>query len=462
MTQWQAPGLAAVIVRDDRVLFMKGFGLRELGKPEPVTPSTVFPLASCSKSFTALALAMLVDDGKIAWDDPVRRHLPYFHLADPSADAAVTLRDLLCHRTGVAGHDALWYRAPWTLEERIRKAGRLELAQPFRGGFQYQTIFFGAAGLAASRAAGMPWEELVRRRILEPLDMTSAAPTFAGAAQRELASPHRRDDGGSVRICERYPLEQPDPAGSIHACVRDLERYLRFQLGDGSWQGRRLVSSKSLRETHMPQALLRLEGYTRVMNPETRFLTYGLGWIVQDYRGREILMHGGAIDGFRAHLTLVPEERLGIALVNNLDGCFLNLALSNQILDLYFGAPVRDWSAYYLGIEAEERRLQKERARQLRADKGAAPPLSLADYAGRYRDVAYGDCTIALEAGRLHWRWGSFDFPMEPLDGHTFLVNQRPMVDAPVRFTVAGGKVEAVRVLQRDFRRVDHALSPGP
>jgi CubicO group peptidase (beta-lactamase class C family) len=457
LAQWRVPGLAAVIVHDDRVIFLKGFGVRELGKAAPVTPDTIFPLASCTKPFTTLALAMLADEEKLAWDDPVRRHVPFFRLADPLADGQVTLRDLVCHRTGIAPHELLWYRAPWPLEERIRKVGRLELEKPFRTTFQYQTVMFGTAGLAAGRAAGTTWDELVQRRILDALGMKTASAHFPGAAAGlELASPHRKDEAGTVRLIPRYPLEQPDPAGTVHACVRDLAAFLRFQLGDGTWQGRRLVSAKNLAETQTAHILLRLEGYARTMNPDTHFLGYGLGWIVQDYRGKRILMHGGAIDGFRAHFTLVPEARLGIALLNNLDGCFLNLALSNQLLDLYYGLPARDWSAYFLKMHADDQRYDRERARRLRAeDKGTPPPLPLANYVGTYRDSAYGDGEIRLEAGRLSWHWGALVLPLEPFNGNTFLVNTAPLVDALFTFGVGSdGRVESLHQLDRAFRKV--------
>jgi CubicO group peptidase (beta-lactamase class C family) len=270
-----------------------------------------------------------------------------------------------------------------------------------------------------------------------------------------LASPHRRGDDGKVRLIERYPLHEPDPAGSLHASIRDLERYLRFQLGDGTWHGRRLLSERSLVEPHTPQVVVRLEGFTELMNPETRFLTYGLGWIVQDYRGKRILMHGGAIDGFRAHLTLVPEEKLGIALLNNLDGSYLNLALSNQILDLYWGAPPRDWNAFYLAIHEEDRKLERERARRLRAEKrGPPPPLPLADYTGTFTDAAYGDCTVVLHEGRLRWRWSSHDCPLEAFNGNTFLMNQPPLTDILVTFEPgADGRLAEMRALSRVFRR---------
>ena len=174
------PGAAVAVVRNGDVLFSCQ-GVREAAGRDPITPDTLFPLASCSKAFTTTAMAMLVDEGKMAWDDPVRKHLPSFRLADPLADRAVILRDLLCHRTGLGTHDLLWYRAPWTPEDAVRRAGLLPLDKPFRSAFQYQSTMFTAAGLAVSSSAGKPWYDFVRARILDPLEMKSTCFTSTEA-----------------------------------------------------------------------------------------------------------------------------------------------------------------------------------------------------------------------------------------------------------------------------------------
>ncbi len=380
MQAWHVPGLALVIVRDDRLVYLKGFGVREVGKPDPVTADTVFPIASCTKPFTTLAMGMLVDDQRLGWDDPVRKHLPYFHLADPLADQAVTLRDLVTHRTGLGGHDLLWYGSGWPLAERIKHAGKLDLAIPFRSGFRYQVVMFGAAGLAAAKAAGTTWQDLVTKRILDPLGMQATRCTYPGDDAADLASPHRMDPAGDVQVMPRFIDTEPDPAGSIHSTAHDLAAFLRFQLGDGTWEGKRLISAANLAEPQTGQVALPLVGAAKTMNPETLFLNYGMGWIVQDYRGKKLVMHGGAIDGFRAHLTLVPEARLGIGLLSNLDGGLANLAISNSLVDLLLGLPTRDWSRHYLKLFDESEREAQARAKKLRdyraskTRRGRSPP----------------------------------------------------------------------------------------
>lgn len=455
LEQWRVPGLALAIVHEDRPVYLKGHGAKRLGHAAAVTPDTVFPLASCTKPFTSLAVALMIEDGKMAWDDPVRKHVPFFRLADPLADAQVTIRDLLCHRTGVGSHDLLWYKAPWDLEERIRKIGKVELEDSFRSRFHYQTILYGTAGYAAGRAAGSGWQDLVQRRILGPLQMQSSCPVFPKAAA-DLAVPHRRNLRGEVVPIDRYPLEHPDPAGSLHASARDLARFLRFQLGDGTWQGRRLLAANLLAETHLAQMVLRREGFAAVMNPGTAQLSYGLGWILQDYRGQRLLQHGGAIDGFRAHLTLVPDAKLGIVLLSNLDRGFMNLSLSNTLVDHLLGLPYRDWNAYYRDIQAQTDAREKELHEQLRVKRkdAARPSLPLQAYTGTYEEAAYGRCEIRLEEGRLLWLWGNWRTPLEPHDGDVFLPTGESHVAGTAEFQVGPERtVTSLKIAGRIFRR---------
>lgn len=453
--RWQVPGLAVVIVRDDRAILLQGFGVRQLGKPEPVTPDTLFPLASCSKSFTSLGLAFLAHDGKLHWDDRVRQHLPYFRLKDPLADAQATLRDLACHRVGLGRHDALWYRSPLSLQERVRRVAHLELQHPFRSTFEYQTILYGATGLALEQAAGVSWSEFLKDRILTPLEMANTWPTFPGNKVENLAQPHRKKPLGVEKI-SRYPLEQPDPAGSIHSCVRDLEKYLRFQLGDGQWKGRQLLEEKHLREPHTPQAIIRREEFTKIMNPETNFLHYGLGWIVQDYRGKPMLLHGGAIDGFRSQLTLVPHLRLGIGILNNLDKTYMNLALTQMIVDRFLGVAGRDWNEYYQEIQTFEEKSEEERPALLRGLRhpGTKPSVPLEKLTGIYFEPAYGELEIVLEKGNLVWMWQGHRGPLMHFHYDTFLGNGELLVDAPFTFQLGAlGEVNSLRALDRDFSR---------
>ena len=454
---WQVPGAAVVIVRDGETIYLEGHGRKHTGRPDPVTPDTLFPLASCAKGFTSTLLAMLADEGKLAWDDPVRKHLPSFRLADPRADREVTLRDLLCHRTGVGAHDLLWYRAPWGTDEMIRRVGKVPPSHPFRSAFEYQSIMYIAAGEAAARAGGAPWDELMRRRIFGPLGMKSFACRAADAPEALRASGHRGTPGGGVEAVRWYEAAEPNAAGSVYGSARDLAAWLTFQLGDGTFRGRRLVSQENLAETHAPQMAIPLKGLARRMNPETRRLSYAMGWVAQDYRGRDQLSHGGTIDGFRAHITLLPGEKIGIGILNNLQGTRMNQALSNALVDHLLGLEPRDWNAHFGAIAEEERRAALRRAEVRAAQRvpGTAPRLPPGAYAGEYRDPAYGTATVRAGDGGLIWEWSSFRCPLRHYHFDTFeLLGDAPLGGELLEFRFgAGGKVSGLKVVGVEFRR---------
>jgi CubicO group peptidase (beta-lactamase class C family) len=457
---WRVPGVAVAIVRGDDVVYLKGHGLREVGGKAPVTPDTLFPIASCTKGFTATAMAVLVDEGKLAWDDPVRKHVPFFRLADPLADREVRLRDLVCHRTGLAGHDMLWYRAPWTQEEAIRRAGKLPLDRPFRSAFQYQSTMFAAAGYAVQSAARTPWSDFVHQRLLDPLGMRATVFTSTAAARSaDRAGPHRLDGSGRAQVIPYYPMETPDPAGSIHAGARDLAKWVRFHLGDGTVGGRRLVSTASLRETHTPQMAIPLEESEHSLHPDTVQLSYGMGWVVHDYRGHGLVSHAGAIDGFRAHFTLVPRAKLGIVLLNNLDRTQMNLALCNSLLDLLLGLPRKDWNALMGRAVRKEAAAaaERERARLARRHQGTTPSRELAAYAGAYEHPAYGTVRVALERGALVWRWNDWHGTLEHFHYDTFTLPLDSLGRPQVVFALdADGLVARMKVggnLNVEFRK---------
>jgi CubicO group peptidase (beta-lactamase class C family) len=452
MKAWGVPGAAVVIVRDDKVVYLQGHGVRSSTSDKAVTPDTVFPLASCTKAFTTALMAMLVDDGKLKWDDPVRKHLDWFRLGDALADRDVTLRDLVTHRTGLRPHDFLWYRAPWSLEESVRRAGRLPLDKPFRGDFQYQSTMFVAAGLAAGSAGKSTWADLVQTRLLDPLEMKNASLTTTAAEKTsDRASGHRRGADGKPEVVSWYPQETPDPAGSLNASARDLGNWLRFQLAEGSYNSKRLVSAESLRETHTPQFALRVEGTHREMNPETNLMSYGMGWLIQDYRGRKLVSHAGAIDGFRATVMMVPDDRLGVAILCNLEQTRMTLALGNTLLDMYLGAPKKDWNAHYLTLLKKDQAAARSQLEARLKDRqpGTKPSHDLTAYAGTYEHPAYGTARVGVEDGKLVLRWSSFTGPLEHFHYDTFLIGNEHLASATVTFaTGADGKVKSMEVTE--------------
>jgi CubicO group peptidase (beta-lactamase class C family) len=453
---WQVPGVAVVVVRGDRVVYLKGLGVRDVGTRRPVTADTVFPLASCTKAFTSTAIAMLVDEGKMGWDDPVRKHVPFFRLADPLADAEVTVRDLLCHRTGVASHDLLWYRSPHPPEEIVRRLRYLQPSKSFRAAFQYQSSMYTAAGCAVGKASQSSWGDFVQKRIFTPLEMTASSVTTKQALKAaDHASPHRKNSEGKIAVIPWYPIVHPEPAGSVNVTARDLGNWLLFQLGEGTWKGKRLVSAAALGETHTPQIPLRLEGIARAVNPFTTQMSYGLGWVVQDYRGQLQITHVGSIDGFRAHVAFLPQAKLGIGILSNLQATRMNNALANTLVDHLLRHPAHNWHAHFAALVQMEEESVKAQMRELeeRRQRGTKPSRELTHYTGQYEDPAYGSARVVLERGGLVWEWNTFRLPLEHYHYNTFLVKDESLFGTRmVVFNLnADGDVAGMKLMDMDI-----------
>ena len=437
---WRIPGLAVAVVKDDSVVFAKGYGVRELGKPGAVDAGTRFAIGSTTKAMTAAALAMLVDDGKVRWDDPVTRYIPTFQTADPYVTREITVRDLLTHRAGLGNADFLWYESDLPTAEVRRRVRLIRPAYSFRSSFIYQNIMYAVAGDVVEAASGMPWDEFVRRRILTPLGMSRTALTLRETQTRDnVASPHDRVDG-TVRAIRNASVDPVAPAGSIWSSVADMSKWMRFMLDSGrTADGRRLLQTGTWAELLKPQTMVTPEQfYPTARLTQPHWTTYGLGWFQQDYNGRAVDFHTGSIDGMVAIIGLIPDERLGVYVLANLDHAELRHALMYTAFDLWApdgsqrmrmyagngGGGARDWSAemlkLYGGIQA---RADSARARQeAQRVTGTRPTLALERYAGTYADSLYGPLTVAQDRGQLTLRWGGRAGTLEHWHYDTFRV----------------------------------------
>lgn len=451
LKHWHVPGVAVAIVRGDKVIYLRGHGFRSVEDGARVTPNTLFPIASCTKGFTTTAMAQLVDDGKMSWDDSPRKYVPYFHLSDPLVDREVTLRDLVTHRTGLRDHFFLWYRSPWTQEERICRFAHLPLDKPFRTTFQYQSTMFTVAGLAVAKASGRPWADFVQKYLLDPLDMKATYFTTTATAKiADKASPHRLDAEHKPRPIELYPMEVPEPAGSIQSNASDLSKWLLFHLNNEMVNGKRLVSARNLEETHTPQIVIPLDDIDRIQFPETTQMSYGMGWVVQDHFGQRLLQHAGAIDGFRCHFTLVPKARLGIVLLCNLHQTRMNIALSNSLLQMLLGLQKRDWNKIVEKAENKDNAEgeRKEQEKQKRRHPDTKSSRELAGYTGTYQHPAYGAVHVSLENGQLVWQWNHWSAELKHYHYDTFTLPIEKMDNPLVVFTLdAKGAVARMKVL---------------
>jgi CubicO group peptidase (beta-lactamase class C family) len=443
LEQWQVPGLAIAVIKDGKTELVRGYGHRRLGADAPVTPDTVFPIASCTKSFTAACTAILVDEGKLHWDDPVRTHLPDFRVADPYVTEHVTIRDLLCHRTGLVRGDLVGMSGGFTHRQMLNQVRFLPQAAPFRSKVTYNNLMFAVLGEIVEKKTGMSWHDFVAARIFEPLQMTATTTDRMSVPPSRLAARHRIYDG------ELGPLRTPNsdqmaPAGAIHSTVGDMARWLSFHLQEGEHEGRRLVAANTMREMHSLQQSLPMKWRPDSGVYDARFLGTGLGWYVRDYRGRKVVQHGGA---WGAETALVPEENLGVVVLSNRDFNGLAWMLIYDVIDACVVGPEQAWSQgekwkFWLrlgGPEAANRDLQAARAELEKNRKHAAQlSLPLMRYAGRYRSTLYSDLTVTVVDSRLRVQFGDYAAALDHWEDDAFYGRTviEPFFDWLVKFDI--------------------------
>jgi CubicO group peptidase (beta-lactamase class C family) len=280
--EWEAPGLAVAVVRNDSVVYARGFGVRELGKSDSVTANTLFAVGSTTKAFTSALLGMLVDEGKVRWDDPVTRHLPRFQLYDPYVTREMTVRDLLTHRSGLSRGDRLWSASGFTREEVLRRVRFLKPTWSLRSNYGYQNIMYLAAGELAAAMSGGTWDQAVQDRIFRPLGMRRTVTSVLSLKQLDdVATPHDRIDG-SITPVEWLNIDNIGPAGSINSSVTDMAQWIRLQLGGGTYAGRKLIDTATVKEMHTIQMHIRPSENDEKLWPESHIMGYGLAWALRD------------------------------------------------------------------------------------------------------------------------------------------------------------------------------------
>ena len=464
MRQWKVPGLAVGIVQNGSAVYVKGFGVRDISTGQPVTPDTLFDIGSCTKAFTAAAVGILVDEGKMNWDDRVDEYIPFFHLYDPLADENVTMRDLLTHRTGMGGTDLLWYGSPFSLEEIIRRVRYIPPEFGFRARFEYQNVMYATAGYAVGQASGGTWEAFVREHIFAPLGMSGADFSATDAQNAaDHATPHNEKDGKVVTIPWRN-IDNVAPAGSINAGVKDMTKWIAMQLSDGMANGQRIISVKSMREMHTPQIVVPQGGEFDLFFPKLLQISYGMGWFIEDYGGHQIWMHPGDIDGFASLVALIPEAKTGFVILTNLDHTALRSGLGWHLIDEFLQMPQQDWPAHFAKVADQFRAMgsRAEEAERNPKHPNTQPTHELAAYAGTYRNKAYGDVVVSLEGGQLKMRMYSFSGPLTHFQYDTFVADLADFGNARLLFSLDdSGDVSKVSMDGIEFERVASASSNG-
>lgn len=459
---FKVPGVAVAVVRGNDVIYAKGFGTRSTSGKDEITPDTLFAIGSCSKAFTAAAVAALVADGKMVWDAPVKNYVPGFRLADPAADRDVSVRDLLSHRTGLPRHDLLWQHPDWSREELVRRCASLPASKGFRAEYQYNNLMYVAAGLAVEKAAGRAWEAYVREKFLVPLGMSNT--NFRVEETKKAANhakPYLLADGKLEEI-PFFNLDAMCPAGGINSSANDLAKWLKFQLGNGKLDDKTLLPKKQLGEMHTGYSVVVPLPIRAVTEEYTVQSTYGLGWTIADYRGHKIVHHGGSIDGFTSFILLAPREKLGIVVLNNRHRATLPLAVGYTLLDQMLGLPAVDWNAKHKAAQVGNEQLwdAEDALRKAKRRPGTLTSLPLVEYEGNYEHPGYGKISFRAEGDRFVMKFANHTERFEHFHFDTFHIPKQTGVwpymwmDGQATFRVsAEGEVTAVQFLGVEFAR---------
>src|SRR5690554_2088942 len=418
---WKIPGMAVGIVKDGEVIYAKGFGEKRLGSGEKVDANTIFSIASVSKNMTAAALGILVDEGIIDWDDKITNHIPWFQLKDPWITKEITIRDALTHRVGLGRilGNRLQFMTASPRDSVLYQMRYMDLEKPFRSAFVYNNVMYSLAGQIIEYTDGRTWDAFLKERLFDPLGMNSTSTSITQLKTSDnQAYPHQEIEGKVVPIARRN-WDNAGPAGGVNASVNDLNKWMLMQLGvAGTYNGTTLISEKAMNEIHKPQMI---RGQADALKPQT---SYGFGWSITDYKGKRVITHGGATDGFNTAMYLLPELELGIIVVGNTFNSFGN-AVAYQVMDAYLGGSETDWNEFFLGRynsayqRASEARAKINQARVMKTK----PSLDQDSYVGVYRSPGYGKLEVkkegkdlvlhfwdteGLEARLEHWHYNTY------------------------------------------------------
>jgi CubicO group peptidase (beta-lactamase class C family) len=408
METFQVPGVSVAIVKDGKVIVAKGFGVRELGKPEKVDAHTRFGIASNTKIFTATALALLVEEGKLEWDAPVTRYLPAFAMYDPFVTREITVRDLLVHRSGLglgAGDLMWWPSSDYSRKEIVQHLRYIKPATSFRSAYAYDNVLYSVAGEVIQAVSGQSWEDFVSSHIISKIGMTGSNVRASLATKGDNdAIPHAEVEG-TVRPITPFANDNVDPAGGINSSAADMAKWLMVQLDSGrAANGARLFSPRSTRQLWSmvtPIPIGNPAPGLEALRPQ--FNGYALGLGVRDYRGRKILTHTGGLPGYVSQVTMVPSLRLGVVVLTNQESGSAFQSITYHVLDHYLGVPPTDYVSIYAKLDARQaaRFDSVTSAASSVRDSTSGPSLPLDRYAGKYTDPWYGEIDIAREAKGL-------------------------------------------------------------
>ncbi|RHW75851.1 serine hydrolase [Colwellia sp. RSH04] len=431
MDVFQVPGVAVAIVKDDEVVFSKGFGVIEHGKSASVNTNTLFGIASNTKAMTAALLAQLVDEGKLTWKTKVIDIIPEFQMPDAYVTSEFTIVDLLAHNSGLglgAGDLMIWPHTTLTNDDIIKGLKHLPQVSSFRSEFAYDNLMYIIAGEVVAKIEGKSWHDVIQDKIFMPLGMknTRAAFSLIESSNKNVARAHVPLEG-KLNVVGGNFLEKFQGAGSVASSVNDMSLWLKAQLKQGQYsEEKRLFSAKQSKAMWQARTLLSVSD-AATENDKTHFSAYGLGWFLKDYHGVKLVHHSGGILGMVSKVVLVPEENLGMVILTNQQSGYAFNAIYQQILNEYLSLKEKDWVAYY--HEIQQSRVAKEQARlakmQISVNKNAQHSLALREYAQTYEDNWYGEIQITYKNNKLHMQFGNTPELVGDLEHHqhnTFIV----------------------------------------
>lgn len=425
MALWKTTGLAVAVMKDGETIFKKGYGVTDIGTKEPYKTSTISFCASTTKAMTAACIGMLVDEGKLNWDDKLKTILPSFRLYDPYVSDELTVRDLLKHNAGLGNGDLLWVFG-YSSEEILRRMQFMKPAYSIRSSFIYQNLMYVVAGEVIKKVSGLSWHEFISKRIFQPLGMNHTYTLFKdAAAETSKMTPHFMYGDSVIKPIEAIDFGGYDPAGSVVSCIDDITKWMKFLQDSGRWNGEQLIKPETYAEFFKPQAIVPpSEFYPTAAKTHPHWTTYGFGWFQQDYRGKMIQYHTGSLDGAVAIFCFIPQEKLSFYFYANLDHNEIRHALLWKFVDLWsFNDNSRDWNTelyyHYKSIHDASRNREKEQL--AKRVLNTSPGLSLELYQGKFTNEIYGDATVVFEHNQLaakfpnnislrleHWNYETF------------------------------------------------------
>jgi CubicO group peptidase (beta-lactamase class C family) len=461
MKEWEVPGLAIVVVKDGKVLLKKGYGVRELGKPEGVDTQTLFSCASTTKAMTALVLGMLVDEGKLNWDDPVNKYLPELRLYEPYVTRELRVRDLLLHNTGLSATDYFWGVADFTWQEMIQKLIYVKPTYSFRSGYEYQNTMYMIAGVVIERITNKSWNNVMTEKLFAPLGMTQTVPERTLSKSSNITRPHFPVTG-EAKVIEYDKSSQIGAAGGVWSNVDDMGKWVQALLDSGKYAGGRLVTASTFRELFKPQTIVPYSEYPVFSVLKPHWITYGMGWFQIDYRGKMVNFHTGSLNGLTAIIGLLQEQKFGVYVFGNYDHAEVRHALVYKSFDHFVFGNDRDWNAEFKVLYTSLKDASRKKVEKFENDRvtGTVPTLPLQAFEGMYTSDIYGHVKVTTTSNGLrfdlndeflvaelpHWHYDTFYGRVGKAGEYTLLAT----------FTIsADGKVNTVTIDGLEFTKAE-------